>query len=57
MTLTAPNCPAAVILPGQTEQTVRSVEGVTEAEVEIVWEPQWGREMMSETAALDLGLM
>jgi FeS assembly SUF system protein len=57
MTLTSPNCPAAGVLPGQVEAAVRQAEGVTDAEVEIVWEPQWGREMMSEAAALDLGLL
>lgn len=57
MTLTAPNCPAAGILPNQVEQAVRETQGVADAVVEIVWEPQWGREMMSEAAALDLGLM
>ena len=56
MTLTAPNCPAAGILPGQAEGVVRETEGVREAAVEIVWEPTWGREMMSEAAALELGL-
>jgi FeS assembly SUF system protein len=57
MTLTSPNCPAAGVLPGQAEAAVKETEGVTGATVEIVWEPQWGRDMMSEAAALDLGLV
>jgi FeS assembly SUF system protein len=57
MTLTAPNCPAAGILPGQVEGAVKSTEGVSEANVEIVWEPQWGRDMMSMGAALELGMI
>lgn len=57
MTLTAPNCPAAGILPGQVEKAVRETPGVAGATVDIVWEPQWGRETMSEAAALELGMM
>jgi FeS assembly SUF system protein len=57
MTLTAPNCPAAGILPGQVAEAARSVAGIADAVVEIAWEPQWGREMMSMAAAIDLGLI
>jgi FeS assembly SUF system protein len=57
MTLTAPACPAAQILPGEVERKVRSVPGVTDVRVEIVWDPPWGRERMSEAARLQLGLL
>lgn len=56
MTLTAPACPAAQILPGQVEQAARSVEGVTDAKVEIVWEPAWSKDRMSDAAKLQLGM-
>lgn len=55
MTLTAPACPAAGELPGEVEAAVRSVEGVRSANVEVVWEPTWSKEMMSEVAKLRLG--
>jgi FeS assembly SUF system protein len=57
MTLTAPNCPAAQELPADVEQKVRSVAGVTDAKVEIVFDPPWDRCMMSDAAKLKLGLM
>jgi FeS assembly SUF system protein len=57
MTLTAPNCPAAGFLPGQVEQRARTVEGVTEAEVELTFEPPYNPEMMSEEAKLELGFL
>ncbi len=57
MTLTAPGCPVAETFPGIVEQTVESVEGVTEAHVELVWDPPWTMEMMTEEAKLELGLM
>lgn len=56
MTLTAPACPAAQILPGQVEQAARGVDGITEARVEIVWEPAWSKDRMSDTAKLQLGM-
>jgi FeS assembly SUF system protein len=55
MTLTAPACPAAEMLPPEVEQKVASVEGVASAKVEIVWEPPWNKDMMSEAARLHLG--
>jgi FeS assembly SUF system protein len=55
MTLTSPACPVAGSLPGEVEAKVRSVEGVTAARVELVWDPPWDREMMSEVARLKLG--
>ena len=56
MTLTAPACPAAQSLPVEVRDKAAAVAGVTEAKVEIVWEPTWTKEMMSEAAKLQLGL-
>jgi len=56
MTLTAPSCPAAQWLPGQVEQRVRAIEGVTDVIVDVVFDPPWTRDMMSEAAKLELGL-
>jgi FeS assembly SUF system protein len=56
MTLTSPGCPVAGSLPGEVEDKVRSIAGVTEAKVELVWDPPWGMEKMSEAAKLHLGM-
>jgi FeS assembly SUF system protein len=56
MTLTAPGCPAAQSLPVEVTQKVNAVAGVTEARVEVVWEPGWTKDRMSEAAKLQLGL-
>ena len=56
MTLTSPVCPVAESLPGEVESKVRSVPGVTDAKVEVVFDPPWGLDMMSERARLALGL-
>jgi FeS assembly SUF system protein len=56
MTLTAPNCPAAQILPGQVEQAARSVPGVTDVRVDVVFDPPWDRDRMSDAAKLQLGM-
>lgn len=56
MTLTAPGCPVAGILPGQVEQAVESVEGVGRCHVELVWDPPWNKDMMSDEAKLELGM-
>ncbi len=56
MTLTSPNCPAAQSLPAEVEEKVKGVEGVTDATIEIVWEPTWNMDMMTEEAKLTLGL-
>lgn len=56
MTLTAPACPAAQSLPVEVRDKARAVAGVTEAKVEIVWEPPWDKDRMSEAAKLQLGL-
>jgi len=57
MTLTSPMCPVAGSLPGEVEAKVRDVEGVTAARVELVWDPPWDQEMMSEAAKLELGFL
>ncbi len=55
MTLTSPGCPVAGSLPGEVEAKIRGVEGVTSATVELVWEPAWTPDKMSEVAKLQLG--
>jgi FeS assembly SUF system protein len=57
MTLTAPACPFAATLPGQVEQAVKQVEGVNDVTVELVWDPPWNQERMSDEAKLQLGLL
>ena len=57
MTLTAPGCPSARALPMEVERTVRGVEGVTDVFVEVVWEPPWSPERMSDAAKLQLGML
>jgi FeS assembly SUF system protein len=57
MTLTSPHCPAAQSLPPDVEKKVRTVPGVTNAKVTIVWEPPWTPALMSEAAKLELGMM
>ena len=57
MTLTAPSCPAADFLVEDIEQRVRSVEGITKVNVNIVFEPVWTKDMMSEEAKLELGFL
>ena len=57
MTLTSPHCPAAASLPAEVQMKVGTVEGVTTAKVDIVWEPPWNPSKMSEAAKLELGMM
>lgn len=57
MTLTTPNCPVAESLPKEVEDKVASVEGVKDAKVEIVFDPPWDKDMMSEEAKLELGFL
>lgn len=57
MTLTAPNCPVAEGFPGMVEEALWMVDGVNEVKVELVWEPPWSQENMSEAARLQLGLL
>jgi FeS assembly SUF system protein len=56
MTLTAPACPAAQTLPVEVRDKVRKVDGVKDARVEIVWDPPWTKDRMSDAAKLQLGL-
>ena len=57
MTLTAPNCPAADFLVEDIKQKVGNVEGIKEVNVNIVFEPEWSKDMMSEEAKLELGFL
>jgi len=57
MTLTAPACPAAQSLPVEVRDKARSVEGVTDAKVEVVWDPPWTKDRMSDAAKLQLGML
>ena len=56
MTLTAPACPAAQSLPGEVQRRIAQVPGVADVKVDIVWDPPWDRERMSDAARLQLGL-
>lgn len=55
MTLTAPSCPVAGILPGQVEAAARAVPGITDVKMELVWDPPWDRSRMSDAAKIELG--
>jgi FeS assembly SUF system protein len=56
MTLTSPACPSAQQLPSEVRYKVKAVDGVSDCTVEVVWEPPWTKDMMSETAKLTLGM-
>jgi FeS assembly SUF system protein len=56
MTLTSPACPAAGSLPPEVEMKTKALPGVTSAKVDVVWEPMWTQDLMSEAARLQLGL-
>jgi FeS assembly SUF system protein len=56
MTLTAPGCPAAQSLPVEVAEKVRAVPGITDAKVDVVWEPAWSKDRMSDVAKLELGM-
>ena len=56
MTLTSPMCPVAESLPGEVELAARGVDGVSDVVIELVWDPPWGPEVMSEAARLELGI-
>jgi FeS assembly SUF system protein len=56
MTLTSPACPVAGSLPPEVEAKIRALPGVTSAKVDVVWDPPWEKEMMSEAARLELGI-
>lgn len=57
MTLTAPNCPAADFIMEDVRQKVESIDGVTSATINLVFEPEWDKDMMSEEAKLELGFL
>jgi len=57
MTLTAPGCPSAQMLPLEVESRVREVSGVTNVKVDVVWDPPWTPDRMSEAARLQLGML
>ena len=57
MTLTAPNCPVAESLPIEVYETVKNVDGITDAKVTLTFEPPWDREMISESGMLELGFL
>ena len=57
MTLTTPMCPAAEELPPEVESKARGVEGVTSVQLDLVWDPPWSPEMMSDAAKLELGML
>mgnify|MGYP006144311183 CR=1 FL=1 len=57
MTLTSPNCPVAESLPQEVEQKVTALDEVKSAEVEITFDPPWTRDLMSEEARLELGML
>ena len=56
MTLTAPGCPAAITLPAEVQGKVKSVDGISDARVDLVWDPPWSKDLMSEAAKLQLGM-
>ena len=57
MTLTSPSCPAAQSIPAEVEQKVRAIEGVTDVQIDLVWEPPWDQNKMSGAARLQLGML
>lgn len=57
MTLTAPGCPVAQTFPATVEQAVECIDGVQDAKVDLVWDPPWTRDRMTEAAQLQLGML
>jgi FeS assembly SUF system protein len=57
MTLTTPNCPVAESMPADVETKIAGIEGISSCELELTFEPQWTKEMMSEEAMLALGFL
>ena len=57
MTLTAPNCPVADSLPIEVKDVVAAIEGITDVEVNLTFDPAWNKDMLSEEAMLELGFM
>ena len=56
MTLTSPNCPVAESLPNQVKSSIMNVEGISDVNLNLVWEPPWNKDKMSEAAKLELNL-
>ena len=56
MTLTTPNCPVAESLPNEVKEGAMQVEGIKDVDLELVWDPPWNKDMMSEAAKLELNL-
>lgn len=57
MTLTSPSCPSAGVIPGDVECKIKEIPGVNSVQLELVFEPTWSKEMMSESAKLELGFI
>jgi len=57
MTLTSPGCPVAGSLPGEVQERVKSLKDVNDVYVDLVWDPPWDKDMMSEEAKLELGFL
>ncbi|MFC0183966.1 FeS assembly SUF system protein [Pseudarcicella hirudinis] len=57
MTLTSPSCPSAEAIPGEVEQKIREIEGISDVSVELTFDPPYSQDMMSEVAKLELGFM
>ena len=56
MTLTSPNCPVAESLPKEVKDSIMQVEGIDKVDLDLVWDPPWSKDMMSEAAKLELNL-
>ena len=56
MTLTSPNCPVAESLPNSVKENIMNIEGVTNVDLKLVWDPPWDKDKMSEAAKLELNL-
>jgi len=57
MTLTSPSCPAAQSLPGEVQEKIKAIPGVTDVSVDVVWDPPWEPSRMTEAAKLQLGML
>lgn len=57
MTLTSPSCPVAEILPEQVKQKLLEIENINIVEIDVIWNPSWNKEMMSDVAKLELGML
>jgi len=57
MTLTSPNCPVAESLPEEIKEKVKSIDAVTDVEMELTFDPPWSQDLMSEEAKLELGML